>query len=272
MYNEGIRKDETGHYIFDKRKDFPTDLMDLAKDTSGVYTSDDITYIYGYTFKENVPKDVARDFRNALKHEFENTDLFYDDSVFDFVEDGVFALDKYKRIEDFKVLITVRPTNEEKSLLDYVENIIMDYSNTGFVTMALIKRLCSEVTFDEDKAFRALRKTEKYRSTPNKRLKEIVHNITLKLQKIIQDNPEARFQMKRYSPVVARVGFSSFLKFRNNLEEQIYKDLESGTEVLICDDFVTTGSTLKEMKNYLQTINPNNNITAFALINQKRNY
>ena len=95
---------------------FRRTLMDLAKDTSGVYTSDDITYIYGYTFKENVPKDVARDFRNALKHEFENTDLFYDDSVFDFVEDGVFALDKYKRIEDFKVLITVRPTNEEKSL------------------------------------------------------------------------------------------------------------------------------------------------------------
>ena len=74
---EGIRKDESGHYIFDKIEDFPTDLLCLAKDTSGVHESNGITYVYGYTFNDNVPKEIAKDFRNALKHEFNNTVYFY---------------------------------------------------------------------------------------------------------------------------------------------------------------------------------------------------
>lgn len=269
---EGIRKDESGHYIFDKIEDFPTDLLCLAKDTSGVHESSGITYVYGYTFNDNVPKEVAKDFRNALKHEFNNTDLFYDDSVFDFVQDGVFLLDKYKRLEDFKVLITVRPTYDENSLLDYIDTIITDYSDTCFVTFDLIKRICSEVTFDEEKAFNALRNTGKYANKSDASLRKIVHNITVELARTIKRNPDAKFQIKKYMPVVARVGFSSFLKFKNETDEQIYKNLERGTDVLICDDFVTSGSTLNEMKNFLMSVNPNNNITAFALINQNRNY
>lgn len=269
---EGIRKDDSGHFVFDKLEDFPTDLLDLCKDTSGVYESNDITYVYGYTFNKNVPKELATEFRNALKHKFNNSDLFYDDSVFDFVEDGVFALDRYKRLEDFRVLITVRPTYGENSLLDYIDTIITDYSDTSFVTFDLIKKLCSEVTFDEEKEFKAMKQTSKYSNKSDKALRKIVHNITLELKRVIKKDPMARFQMKRYMPIVARVGFSSFLKFKNELDEQIYKNLEKGTDVLICDDFVTSGSTLKEMKNFLMSINPDNNITSFALINQNRNY
>lgn len=269
---EGIRKDDSGHYVFDKMEDFPTDLLDLCKDTSGVFESNDITYVYGYTFNKDVPKELATEFRNALKHKFNNSDLFYDNSVFDFVEDGVFALDRYKRLEDFKVLITVRPTHGEISLLDYVDTIITEYSSISFVTFDLIKRLCSEVTFDENKAFDALRKTTKYSNKSDSTLKKIVHNITLELQRVIKKDPMARFQMKRYMTVVARVGFSSFLKFKNKFDEQLYKNLENGTDVLICDDFATSGSTLREMRDFLMSVNQNNNITAFALINQNRNY
>lgn len=269
---EGIRKDDSGHYIFDKMEDFPTDLLDLCKDTSGVFESGNITYVYGYTFNKDVPKELATEFRNALKHKFNNSDLFYDNSVFDFVEDGVFALDRYKRLEDFKVLITVRPIHDEISLLYYVDTIITEYSSTSFVTFDLIKKLCSEVTFDENKAFDALRQTTKYSNKSDSALRRIVHNITLELQRVIKKDPMARFQMKRYMPVVARVGFSSFVKFKNEFDEQLYKNLENGTDVLICDDFATSGSTLKEMRNFLMGVNPNNNITAFALINQNRNY
>jgi hypoxanthine phosphoribosyltransferase len=62
------------------------------------------------------------------------------------------------------------------------------------------------------------------------------------------------------------------VKFKNEFDEQLYKNLENGTDVLICDDFATSGSTLREMRDFLMSVNPNNNITAFALINQNRNY
>lgn len=269
---EGIRLDDTGHYVFDKLEDFPTDLLCLAKDTSGIHESDNITYIYGYTFNNNVPKELQRDFRNALKHEFDNSDLFYDDSVYDFVEDGVFALDRYKKLEDFKVLVTVRPTSGENSLLDYISSIIMDYTQTGFLTFGFLKKLCSEVTFDEEKAFKTLKNTEKYGIKSDAEIRKIVHRITKQLDRTIRTNPNELFQIKRYSPVLARIGFSSFLRFKNKFEENVYRNLENGTDVLICDDFVTSGSTLSEMRSFLTAINPNNKITAFALINQQRQY
>ena len=223
--HEGIRLDDTGHYVFDKLKDFPTDLLCLTKDTSGVHESNDITYVYGYRFNDNVPKDLQKDFRNALKHEFDNSDLFYDDSVYDFVEDGVFALDRYKRLEDFKVLITVRPTSGGDSLLDYISTIIMDYTQTGFLTFGLLKKLCSDVVFDEEKAFNALKNTDKYGNMSDSEVRKIVHKITKQLSRTVRTNPDELFQIKRYSPVLARVGFSSFLRFKNKFEEDIYIEI-----------------------------------------------
>ena len=71
---------------------------------------------------------------------------------------------------------------------------------------------------------------------------------------------------------MARVGFSNFLKFKNEWDERTYRNLENGTDILVADDFVTSGSTLKEMIDLLTSVNPNNKITAFAFINQLREY
>ena len=63
-----------------------------------------------------------------------------------------------------------------------------------------------------------------------------------------------------------------FLKFKNEWDERTYRNLENGTDILVADDFVTFGSTLKEMIDLLTSVNPNNKITAFAFINQLREY
>ena len=48
--------------------------------------------------------------------------------------------------------------------------------------------------------------------------------------------------------------------------------MESGTEALICDDFITSGSTVREMERYLHSINPNVKMTVFVLVDQLREY
>ena len=272
IITDGVRIDDNGRYIFDKFNDFPTDIMDLNNDVSGVYESDDITYVYAYSFKEGVSKEIQKGFRDALKHNFKSTDLFYTDSVFDFVEDGVFRLDAIKRIDTFDVLVVVRPTGNDESLLDLVVTLVEEYAKTCFVTIGLIKKMLSEVTFDEEKAFIALKNTEKYGDKTDAQIRREIAGIVRNIQKRIKNNPLELFQMKRFLPSAARKGFSDFLKFKTEQDERLFRRLEKGTEVLICDDFVTSGSTLKEMKSFLESINPNVNITAFALINQNRQY
>lgn len=267
--NDGVRKDDKGKFIFDKKTDLTTDIIELTKDISGQKITNNLTYFYAYEFKEGTDRDLQRDFRNALKHKISDDSFFYSDELFDFVEDGVFRLDKYKRIDEFKVMITTQPTTDDNTLLNLVETLITDYSTTSFVSFKLIKKLIEEVTFDPEKAANALRNTKKYSNEGEASIRSAVNSI---IRKIKQQNPKDVFQIKRFNPVVARVGFSNFLKFKNEWDERTYRNLENGTDILVADDFVTSGSTLKEMIDLLTSVNPNNKITAFAFINQLREY
>ena len=265
--DEGIRKDETGHYVFDKKFDEITDIIELCTDTSGKVESDGITCYYGYEFNTNVDNKTIKEFRDNLKHCLDNNSVFYGDEVFDFVEDGLFSLDKYKKLQDFGVLITVKSTHSGKSLFDMMEYVMSEYNGKDFITLQLIKRLCNDVLFDKDKARQALRNSQEYKNKSDKKIDFLLNMIEQRF------NEEKRkgnvFKIKKYVPVVARVGFSNFVTFKSKEDEQVYKELEKGTDVLICDDFITSGSTVKEIKKYLDIINPNNNVYIFALIKQR---
>ena len=80
------------------------------------------------------------------------------------------------------------------------------------------------------------------------------------------------FTMKHYQPVRGRAGFIDFLKFPTPKHQAFYEALKNGTEVLICDDFMTSGSTIKEIIRFLNSINANTNISVFVLIDQYRKY
>ena len=270
IINDGVRKDEKGRYRFDKQVDLDTDLIELANDVSGIKQAHNLTYIYAYKFKDGISSREQREFRNALKYNIESTKYFYSKEIFDFVEDGVFRLDEHKRLDTFKVLVSVKPTyRNNRTLLDLITLHIEQYSSVGIISFELLKEIIKNVTFDTQKAFQALKNTNKYGRKSDEELWNTIHDAEQTFNDI---DPEEKFTIKDYLPVVLREGFINYLKFQSKEDEELYRNLDKGTEVLIIDDFITSGSTMKEIIRYLNTINPNNNITAFAFMDQLREY
>jgi hypothetical protein len=271
LQNEGVRKDESGHYVFDYDFDFDEDIIYLAKDTSGIKETENLTYYYGFEFNPNTTEKQQRDFRDALKHKMGNSRVFYGDDATRFVEDGIYALDEMKNFDDFSVVISTASEYGEKTLSGLMRMIIWDMcaANTNVYNMQLIKKFCKDVTFDEDRARAALLKTKRYGKRPNL-IDGIIKSMKEQFEEAKQEN--GLFKIKRYKPVAGRYGFIDFLRFRNPQDQETYERLQEGTEVLICDDFITSGSTVNEIIRFLNTINPNNKISVFVLINQKRDY
>ena len=269
-YLEGIRPDDNGHYVFDKKYDFDSDIIKLTTDTSGKGTIDNIPYYYGYEFNTDVEAEDIKKFRSALKHEFTNSDVFYGEEAQDFVDNGILHMDRYKHMKDFNVVISTASYYGEKTLTGLMCTYVWEYAkdDAEVADLQLIKELAKNVTFDEVKADEALASTEKYKN-PKKRKRAIND---LKRQFEYAKKSGKIFKMKNYMPVLARVGFSNFLKFANEEQRDLYTALDKGTEVLICEDFITSGSTIKEIVRFLNSVNPDNKISVYVLINQKRNY
>ena len=270
IIKDGVRISNNGRIKFDKQKDLDTDIIELTKDISGIKSTHNLTYVYAYEFKDGTNVKEQKYFRDALKHNIENTKYFNSAELFDFVEDGVFRLDEYKRLDKFKVLVSVKPTfTEQRTLLDLITLHIEQYSSNEIMSFELLKRKIKDVTFDPERALKALKQTNKYGNRSNAELEAIIYDVA---DKVNDMNPEDKFTIKQYLPVVIREGFINYLKFKDEETEQLYRNLDAGTEVLIVDDFITSGSTLKEIIRFLNAVNTNNKITAFAFINQLREY
>lgn len=268
---EGIRKDETGHYVFDKEFDFDTDIIYLCSDTSGMKTVDDLTYYYGFEFNPNADKKQQSDFRTALKHKMNDDNVYYGEEARRFVTDGIYRLDEMKRLSDFGVVISTASEYGERTLPGLMCEIIFDEASDDaqVYDMQLIKRMCRDVTFDENRARDALQKTERY-GNDERKLESAIRSLKSQFEDAKRNNEI--FKMKRYKPVAGRYGFIDFLRFGNPYDQETYERLKEGTEVLICDDFITSGSTIREVIRFLNTINQNTKISVFVLVNQMRNY
>lgn len=272
LHNEGVRKDNSNHYIFDNKQDMEDDIIMLTTDTSGKEkTSTGIEYYYGYEFNPKINNKQQTEFRSALKHNFNNPDVFYSEEATDFVRNGLYRMDEMKRFGTFGAVISTADHYGDETLTGMMCSLVWDEvpDDVPCYHIQLLKRMCNEVTFDEERARNALRNTKKY----GKREKDVEDAITLLKNDF--EKAKARgglFKMKIYKPVVGRVGFIDFLKFANEHDQQFYETLKEGTEVLICEDFLTSGSTVNEIIRFLNTINPNTKISVFVLINQKRNY
>ena len=268
VYDEGIRKDDNGHYIFDNKLDFDTDIIYLNKDLSGMKTTNNLTYYYAYTFNPKTSGKLQKQFRTDLKHSFTDPNVFYGDEAFEFVENGILHLDSMKKLNSFDAVITTANYVGEETLAGKMAMFIWDEvpNSIPCYNMQLIKRFCREVTFDEEKAYNALINTEKYKEHED--AINAVNSLKKQFERAKQTNN--LFTMKHYQPVHGRVGFINFLKFPSKKDQKLYEALRQGAEVLICDDFLTTGSTVNEIIRFLNSINPNTKISVFVLIDQYR--
>lgn len=268
--DEGIRKDESDHYVFDRGADFDTDIIFLCKNTSGVKTKGNLTYYYGYEFNPKATRKQQEDFRNDIKHRFHDSDVFYSEDADRFVRDGIYRMDELKRLSNFGVAISTASFYGEKTLTGLMCQICWDEmpDRVPCCNLQLIKKMCKDVTFDEERAREALMSTEKYRDKRD--VDSAIKN--LKAQFEAEKRRGGLFKIKLYKPVIGRSGFIDFLKFPTPAHQKLYETLKEGTEVLVCEDFITSGSTVNEIIRFLNSINPNNKISVFVLINQMRDY
>ena len=255
---EGIQIiDDQIHFNYDS-DDHEKDILYLHQDTSGQFTEEGVSYVYGYEYSPNSSLSEQKILRDYLK-----SNILGNDDVFDFIENGILRLDRVKDLNSFGCFVSTA-SSKSPSLVD---EILLQLSNyvTLYYSFKLIKETYEHVNFDEEKAREALRNSGRVKTkTQEDKL----------IQKFIDHFNELKksgclFEMKRINPTVLRSSLSNFLKFNSSDEEEVYRSLD-GIKVLLFDDFLTSGSTIKEMIRILKSINPNNTLTVFVLINQKR--
>ena len=269
ILNDGISKNFDGKYDFDYTQDLDLDIINLSKDSSGVRQTPELTYFYAYKFNENANKQDIKEFRTLFKHNFNDSEYFYKDSVMDFIELGMLRMDNYMKLEDFDIVfMTDFGHGDTAGVMSVLDSLLLEYTNGAFLDFRLVKATYEKVKFDKEKAKNALMSTEKYKDEFDE--EDAVNQIDKEFNRMKKQG--SIFKMKRFMPVIGRCGFYDFLEFETPRHEQIFRKMVNGTKALICDDFITSGSTVKEAKRYLHSINPNVDMTVFVLIDQLREY
>lgn len=251
----GVYIDNKGKLKINVTKDkMHRDLILFNQNNSGKLWVGSVPVIYAYQYNLNCENKDYVKFRKLLKHpnNIEHLD--------EFIERGVLHMDNFIPLEEFDIIIRIKPTSRP-SILDNILVCLLDHVSQHTVTLQLIKQAYEHVSFDADQAIKdmlAAGMDEEY-------VYYQVGEMNMLFEKL--KATDELFQMKRFSPRILRANFSNYLKFETEQEKQVYMSLQ-GKNVLIYDDFLTSGATLKEASKYLTAINPTNTLTCFVLVQQ----
>lgn len=261
-----------GAYIDDKNQvyfnwntdDYERDILALATDTSGEFDDNGVRYIYGFEYLPNVNGEQKRAFRNYIKHLGEGYEYLTsgpDQDVDEFVERALLRFDSRYDLHSFEVTVHVEPTSTN-TIVDYMGALIADMSTGPQVNFELVKNMYRDVKFDVDKAYVHLKQSNRY--TEDK-IKKWISKASKRFENLKKNG--SLFEMKKFVPRELRDGFENYLKFKTDEERWLYQNLQ-GVDVLIYDDFLTSGATVREIVRYLRSINDKNTLTVFVLIKQ----
>lgn len=235
------------------------DVISLVQDVSGTYVDDNVEYVYGYVYNEGVDSRDCKVVRDYFKN-LPGSDHIYSEDVDEFAENAILELDAYHRLKDFQAVITTKPS-KDFTIIDVMNQFFHQYLRNDYISFELLKNSYRDVRFDVEAASQAMRDAG---YTEDKIDREI--QFTLKKFNALKKSGEL-FQMKRFIPKEIREGFRNFLKFKTEEEQQVYETLQ-GVDVLIYDDFLTSGATVKEIVRYLRSFNNQNKLTVFVLVKQ----
>lgn len=258
----GIKIDNHNTITFNWNKDDKDDVIHLTSDQLSKYDSDGVRYVYGYSYNpqsKRSDRNLVRKYMKSLPE-----DEYFSDDMTEFVDNALLSLDSTYPLSNFSVVVSTESSSNNFSLVDLIDVRFSDMidHNQFWVDLQLVKSMYSDVEFDVEKARSILR--EEYNWSEN-RIQSGINNILKQFGKY-KDSHEL-FQMKKFVPRELRGGFSNFLKFKNKDEENLYFSLQ-GVEVLLLDDFWTSGTTVKEMIRCLRSIHDKNRLTVFVLVKQ----
>ena len=261
VIQSGISIRDDGRFKFDRRADKATDILLLKEDTSDTENINGVKYIYGYHFNPNADLGQIKIFREALKYDIYDSNVF-DGDVHSFIESGILKLNRYKKFDELQVMIDIHSTSGS-DLVPIMRSYFTQYMKNRMKSFSLLKTMYKRVKFNEHRTKQALIMA----GYEPDRIKIIIQDCVTNFNKL--KGTYQLFQMKQIIPVELRSGFYDFLEFEDERQKTLYKTLQ-GIEVIIFDDFRTTGSTVDEVVRYLRSINPNNTLTVFVLIRQSK--
>lgn len=253
---------ENDNIYFNYDKDTDRDVLKLNEDVSHVQVRNGIQYYFAYKYTNRATADDKHIFRNYIKG-INGSGKDYESTVRKFVHLGVRRLASMKPLSSFGGVVCIESYHPSRkfSLMNLMYTELQGYSEDPFIDFKLIKKLCKEVKVDDEKLKRLLRR-QNYEEW---QIKSLIDNLHENL-----DNPENEnkmFEIKKIVPPILRKGLCDFVKFEDPKQKEIYQKLQ-GVDILIYDDVITTGTTIKEIIRYLRSINNKNTLSVFVLVNQ----
>ena len=244
----GVRISTGASVKFDFENDSDTDIIKFVNTHPIQFDDEGLRNVSAYEYTSSASEEAKKIFRNYLKrdpHALTNT------QVLEFIENGVLRFDSIYNLNNFSVLIHTE-SSTKPSIVDVMCGYIMEYHTSNLVDaeFELLKATCDEVKFDAELATQALIDNGKSKFAAQRLI-----DIALAKFKASADAREIR------------TGFSEFLKFGNKEEANLYNSLQ-GKNVLIYDDFYTSGTTVGEVARLLKSIHEKNTLTIFTLVKQ----
>jgi len=244
LYIEGTRYNkEIDSFEFDWSKDAPDDLLNLKLQlyNKKLSSKNNVDVYYAYKLN-NVNKSIKSDLRNSIKYmdskiSSNDIDLMLSKAVNNF--------NSIEPLSNFDIIVTPKSTSGVLHKLKLKLHAKAG-TNTLMSSDIFIKNAIDNIKYDEEKI-------NKLSDDHKKLVLSVLNKIFNKKDYKIKSIPS------QYRKFVL-----NFLSFNSDTNRQFFNKLLGG-KILIVDDIVTEGTTLRNIVDLLSTVKPEK-ITAFALL------
>lgn len=246
---EGVKYNkESDHFDFIWTQDSPEDLINLKlqKYNKLLSTKDGNSIYYAYKFNLDADKKLVDDLKKSIKY----VDNKVSESDVDLmISKSVNSFNALVPISSFDVIVTPKSTSK---VLDLLKNFLQAKagSNTLVSSDVFIKNTIDNVQFDEEKL-------SKLKPEDRVKIEKILRTVFSK------EDYKIRSLSPRYRKFVL-----NFMKFNTDLEKRIMNRLVGG-KVLVIDDILTEGTTIKNIVALLNSIN-SKEVISFVLLASKK--
>lgn len=255
---EGIRYNGKS-FVIDYLDNEDSDIIDICFPFIHQTKFDNLTYFFGYDFKENVPSSIRAKFLKWVEGlDKDNVPTEYE--IQNLVEPPISELNKLVNLSTFSC--TLYPRSNRSNLTKIIQSSVVNIlPRMNIESFELVKNIPSNIEFEWKKfnfEYDGEIGDHKYQQ-----IKDYVENTLLpKIHNLeyfsLAEN--VKYKYRKY--------ITNYLSFSSQQEEDAFKALNGGN-VLVLDDINTSGSTLREILRCVRTLAPKSRIFIFTLIGKE---